>query len=118
MKDNSAIMNIIASLMGGGNIRIVKVPQQEPVLQQEEKELAEALVSIAKRHGKFNQDGQGIWAGYKSAAENQKSDIGVKCANCVLYEGGSSCKIIAMPVESEGKCRFAVIPDGVVKGYK
>lgn len=118
MNEKNALMNIIASLMGGGQIRIVKVPKEPPVLQQEEKELAEALVSIAKRHGKFNEDGKGIWAGYKSAAENKKASIGVKCANCVLYEGGNSCKIIAMSVESEGKCRFAVIPDGVVQGYK
>ena len=118
MNEKNALMNIIASLMGGGQMRIVKIPKETPVLQQEEKELADALVSISKRHGKFNEDGKGIWAGYKSAAENQKASIGVKCSNCVLYEGGSVCKIISLPVEPEGKCRFAVIPDGVVKGYK
>ena len=48
-------------------------------------------------------------------AENEVASIGVTCANCVLYAGGSDCKIIALPVEPTGKCRFAVIPDGVVK---
>jgi hypothetical protein len=75
-------------------------------------------VYIARKYGKFNQDGKGIWAGYKPAAENTKASIGVKCANCVLYQGGGTCRIIDMPVEPEGKCRFAVIPDGVVQGYK
>ncbi len=50
--------------------------------------------------------------------QNKVKDIGVKCANCVLYQGGNVCRIIAMPVEPEGKCRFAVLPDGVVQGDK
>jgi len=118
MKEESPLMGIISALMGGGKIQIIKIPEKKPVLQPEEKELAQALVSISKKYGKFNEDGKGIWAGYKPAAENMKASIGVKCSNCVLYQGGSVCRIVAMPVEPEGKCRFAVIPDGVVKGYK
>ena len=81
----------------------------------EEHDLASALIEIAEKHGKFNEDSTGIWAGYKSPEDNQYKAIGVKCGNCVLYRGGSECAIIALPVEPEGKCRFAVIPDGVVK---
>jgi len=84
-------------------------------LDPQEHELADFLIAITQKYGKFNEDATGVWAGYKSAAENNKKDIGVKCSNCTLWEGGGSCKIIAMPVEPEGKCRFAVIPDGVVK---
>jgi hypothetical protein len=80
----------------------------------EEHDLASALIEIADKHGKFNEDSTGIWAGYKPADENQYKAIGVQCSNCVLYRGGSECAIIALPVEPEGKCRFAVIPDGVV----
>jgi hypothetical protein len=80
----------------------------------EERDLADALIQLAEKYGKFNEDKTGIWAGYTPAAENEVADIGVTCANCVLYEGGSSCKIIEQPVEPMGKCRFAVIPDGVV----
>lgn len=81
----------------------------------EERDLAEALIQLAEKYGKFNEDKTGIWAGYTPAAENDVADIGVTCANCLLYEGGSSCKIISLEVEPMGKCRFAVIPDGVVK---
>ena len=81
----------------------------------EEHDLASALIQIAEKHGKFNEDSTGIWAGYKSPEDNQYKAIGVKCSNCVLYRGGSECAIIALPVEPEGKCRFAVLPDGVVK---
>jgi starvation-inducible DNA-binding protein len=85
------------------------------IIVAEEQDLAKALLEIAETHGKFNEDRTGIWAGYTPAAENEYKEIGVKCINCVLYEGPGVCKIIAQPIEDDGKCRFAVIPDGVVK---
>ena len=83
-------------------------------LVEEEAALADALITIAYRYGKFDEDETGIYAAYDSPEENEVKDIGVKCGNCVLYEGDGVCKIIAQQVEEEGKCRFAVIPDGVV----
>jgi hypothetical protein len=83
-------------------------------LVPEESDLAEALIEIADKYGKFNEDATGIWAGYTPPAENDVKGIGVKCSSCVLYMGNGSCRIIDMEVEDEGKCRFAVIPDGVV----
>jgi hypothetical protein len=83
-------------------------------LVPEESDLAEALIEIADKYGKFNEDATGIWAGYTPPAENDVRGIGVKCSNCVLYMGNGACRIIELEVEDEGKCRFAVIPDGVV----
>ena len=85
-------------------------------LDQEESDLRDALLKIVKRHGKLDEDGDGIWAGYYPPEKNPVASIGVKCANCVFYKGGSSCEILALPVHPEGKCRFAVIPNGVVVG--
>jgi hypothetical protein len=85
------------------------------IIVAEEQDLAKALLEIAEKHGKFNEDRTGIWAGYTPADENEYKEIGVKCINCVLYESPGVCKIIAQPIEDDGKCRFAVIPDGVVK---
>jgi len=84
-------------------------------LAREERDLADALIFIAEKYGKFDEDGDGIWAGYIPAEKNVDAAIGVKCSNCVLYRGGQQCAILAMPVEAEGNCRFAVIPDGVVQ---
>jgi hypothetical protein len=87
------------------------------VLIPEERDLAEAIYEVVQKHGKFDQDGDGVWAGYTPAAENEVKDIGVKCSNCVFYQGGDLCAVIALPVEPEGKCRFAMLPEGAVKGY-
>jgi len=91
-----------------------KVKKVAEDLTQDEAMLAMALIAIAEKYGKFNEDGTGIWAGYETPEENDEKEIGVKCSNCVLYAGGSVCKIIEASVDPEGKCRFAVIPDGVV----
>jgi hypothetical protein len=50
--------------------------------------------------------------------ENDNLSIGVKCANCALYEGNGVCKIVAQTVEDNGYCRLAAIYDGVVKSGK
>jgi hypothetical protein len=83
-------------------------------LVPEEQDLADALLEVVAKHGKFNEDQIGVWAGYTPAAENKVAKIGVICANCVFYLGGDQCQIISLPVEPMGKCRFAVLPDGVV----
>lgn len=85
------------------------------LLSAEEAALHESLLQIATVYGKFDEDGSGIYAAYDSPAENDVKDIGVKCSNCTLYKGGGVCSIIKQTVQEEGKCRFAVIPDGVVK---
>lgn len=91
-----------------------KIKKSEVKLTQDEAMLAMALAAIAERYGKFNEDGTGVWAGYESPEENDEKEIGVKCSNCILYEGNNACKIIEQSVDPEGKCRFAVIPDGIV----
>ena len=104
----------------GGGYRVVSkslesVNKIAEDLEHQEAMLADMLVALTTHYGKFNEDETGVWAGYDSPRENNVADIGVKCANCVLYEGNGVCKIIARAVEPEGKCRFAIIPDGVVK---
>jgi len=104
----------------GGNVMFLASPSEETltaagVIVAEEQELADALIEITQKYGKFNEDDSGVWAGYESADENENKEIGVTCANCMLYAGGDVCKIIEQPVEPLGYCRFALIPDGVVK---
>lgn len=108
----SEMTSFIRAILSGAPVRIV---QESPRLNPAERDLSEALLSIARKHGTFDESGCGIYASYEPGAINETQNIGVMCKNCVLYNGGSSCKIISLPVEPTGKCRFAVIPDGVVK---
>ncbi len=102
-------------MMNGARVVLV---EDKPRLNLAEADLAQSLLRIARTHGKFDESGGGIYASYEEGALNETQNIGVKCANCVLYAGGNQCNIIALPVEPTGKCRFAVIPDGMVKGYR
>lgn len=85
------------------------------ILIPEEQDLADALLEIVEKHGKFNDDNTGVWAGYTSAKENAaNAEIGVKCGNCVFWEAPNGCKVIVADAEEGGLCRFAVLPDGAV----
>jgi antirestriction protein ArdC len=118
-------MPVAMKPVNGGMVMVPLAPveyegsdkNKKPELGAEESELAESLVRIARKYGKFDEDGDGIWAGYYPPAENKVKDIGVKCSNCVLYQGEGKCKILDFKVEDDAKCRFAIIPDGVVVGY-
>lgn len=102
----------------GGGYRTVnkqeEVSKVAPDLSEEEAALADAITQVAEKYGKFDDGDTGIWIEYESADENDDKEIGVHCMNCVLYEGEGVCKILKMQVEDFGKCRFALIPDGVV----
>jgi hypothetical protein len=88
-------------------------------LVPEEQDLADALRVIVKRHGKFNEDNTGVWAGYDSAEKNaENAAIGVKCGNCVFWNAPNGCDIISHETEEGGLCRFAVLPDGTVTPEK
>ena len=104
-------MNILRLILAGAPMRVESGPQLNPA----ERALKDALLDISSRYGTFDESGCGIWAGYEPAMTNENQNIGVKCENCALYAGGERCKIISFPIEPNGKCRFAVIPDGVVK---
>jgi hypothetical protein len=81
-------------------------------LYGEEKDYYQALITVAKRHGKFNDDNQ-VWVGYIPAEQNTKLSIGVACKNCAFYLGNGDCKIVDKnhySIEDNGVCRLAAIP--------
>ena len=85
------------------------------MLVPEEADLADALREVVAKHGKFNEDNTGVWAGYDSAEKNaENAAIGVKCGNCVFWDAPNGCQIITAETEEGGLCRFAVLPDGSV----
>jgi hypothetical protein len=85
-----------------------------------EQKYVESLYEIVEEYGRLSDDdGNGIWVGYVSAAENEDKAIGVKCSNCAFYcKEMNACHIIAQKIEAEGYCRLAAIGEGLVKGRK
>jgi hypothetical protein len=82
-----------------------------------EAKYVDSLYEIVEEFGKLSDnDGNGIWVGYMSPAENEDKAIGVKCSNCAFYcKEMQACHIIAEKIEPEGYCRLAAIGDGLVK---
>jgi hypothetical protein len=107
--------DVIRALQSGVRVQIQQ--PEEPKLNPAEQALKEALLGVVAKHGTFDESGCGIWAAYDPAISNEVQNIGVMCDNCVMYQGGNKCRIVNLPdkIEAKGKCRFAVIPDGIVK---
>jgi starvation-inducible DNA-binding protein len=118
-------------LIGVDNDNNVMIPELQPTpesiraallatgnLVPEEQDLAQALIEIADKYGKFDEDKTGIWADYHEPEDNPYAEMGVKCGNCVLFRGGGECAVVAFKVDPEGYCRFAVLPDGTVDPAK
>jgi hypothetical protein len=82
-------------------------------LSDAERMLADSLLKLAQEAGPLDK-AEGIWVGYVDGVNNENASIGVKCGNCALHKSSVACAILEMPIEEEGACRFAVIPDGYV----
>ncbi len=82
-------------------------------LSDAEQMLADSLLKLAQEAGPLDK-AEGIWVGYENGEDNENAEIGVKCGNCALHKSSVACAILEMPIEEEGACRFAVIPDGYV----
>jgi len=98
--------------------KVIKAEQWEgkPLYDQlsdAEQMLADSLLKLATEAGPLDK-AEGIWVGYENGENNDNAEIGVKCGNCALHKSSIACSILEMPIEENGACRFAVIPDGYV----
>ena len=82
-------------------------------LSNEERALADSLLALSNKVGPLDK-AKGIWVGYVDGANNENNSIGVNCGNCALHKSSVACAILDMPIEEEGNCRFAVVPDRYV----
>jgi hypothetical protein len=84
-------------------------------LRPSEKSLHDAMISLVTQYGPFDREAADIYVAYEDSRENEDAGIGVKCSNCSLFNPSTNgCAILSYEVEPEGKCRFAIIPDGYV----
>jgi hypothetical protein len=82
-----------------------------------EAEYVESMFDIVEEYGKLaDNDGNGIWVGYVSAAKNEMKAMGVKCSNCAFWcPEMKGCHIIVKKAEPNGYCRLAAIGEGLKK---
>lgn len=83
-------------------------------LSGEELGFAEALLALVEADGRF--DGTGLWIGYEPVEDNEDTDEGVNCSNCVFFDGPSGCQLLEQTVEAGARCRLIVIPPSVRVG--
>jgi hypothetical protein len=83
-------------------------------LSEDEKKLADSLIELSDEVGPLD-EAKGIWVGYVNEKDNPNYSIGVNCGNCALMCCENGCKVLKQSIEPGGNCRFAVIPDGLVK---
>jgi len=62
--------------------------------------------------GKFPQTATSGGAHYM--VENPFSAQGIKCSNCLAYEGGGSCEWVSGAISSDAVCKFWVIPNRLI----
>lgn len=74
--------------------------------------LYEALEIVTETFGKFDTGVGENGAHYMT--DNPFAAQGIKCSNCVFYQGGGGCEILSVPVAPEAVCKFWVIPENLI----
>lgn len=83
----------------------------EDALNIRQKALYEAYEAIAEALGPWDGGIGAEGAHYIPADSNSFAEAGMKCANCVFFEGGGGCEILNMPVEPKAACKLWIIPE-------
>ena len=87
-----------------------QMPETEPSgsLSQSNYDLYESVEQIAERNGPWPQEGvDGAHYMKKSPFAGQ----GMKCENCVFWNEGGSCDVVAGQIERDAICKLWVIPE-------
>lgn len=86
-----------------------------PFLTPRQNEMYSDLCELVDEMGQFVQDASPDGAHYMMPAENPFRSKGLKCSNCVFYEGGGRCHVVQGSVEAEGLCKLWIIEGLKVK---
>jgi len=107
----------VAWLLWGGNAaqrwsaaKVAQMDRQESRSMEEnvtppKRALYKALEDIAEIHGPFPPTDVHYMPNSPFLAQ------GMRCANCIFYEGGGGCEIVQGSVSPEGLCQLHIIPE-------
>ena len=85
--------------------------EPEDELNERQQVLYGYIEDVVGRYGAFNTGIGADGAHYMSPENNPFAKDGMKCANCVFFEGGGGCEILNQEVQPEGACKFWIIPE-------
>lgn len=85
----------------------------EKGLNERQVEMVEYYVDIVGEFGKFDQSSMADGAHY--AEENPFVAEGLKCSNCVFYEGGQGCHIVEGKIAPDAICKLWVIDQTLIE---
>jgi hypothetical protein len=93
--------------------RVLEKEMYEPEdeLNERQQVLYGYIEDVVGRYGAFNTGVGADGAHYMSPENNPFAKDGMKCANCVFFEGGGGCEILNQEVQPEGACKFWIIPE-------
>jgi len=73
----------------------------------------EAVEAIVELYGQYDQSSKANGAHY--AAPSPFGAEGLICANCVFYEGGQVCEIVAGQIDPNAICKMWIIPENLIQ---
>ncbi len=81
-------------------------------LNERQMSMVDDYCEIVAEHGLFNQTAMADGAHY--AEENPFVAEGLKCANCVFYEGGQKCHIVEGIIKPDAICKLWIIDQTLI----
>lgn len=87
--------------------------EPEDSLTPRQREMVDNAEDVVSTFGPYSQDSGPDGAHY--AAPSPFADNGLVCANCVFFEGGRGCELVAGDIDPGAICKLWVIPANLVK---
>lgn len=85
----------------------------EEALNDRQRAQYEAVEAIVELYGQYDQTSKANGAHY--AAPSPFGAEGLICANCVFYEGGQVCEVVAGQIDPNAICKMWIIPENLIQ---
>ena len=85
----------------------------ETALNDRQRAQYEAVEAIVELYGQYDQTSKANGAHY--AAPSPFGAEGLICANCVFYEGGQVCEVVAGQIDPNAICKMWIISENLIQ---
>jgi hypothetical protein len=85
----------------------------ETALNDRQRAQYEAVEAMVELYGQYDQTSKANGAHY--ATPSPFGAEGLICANCVFYEGGQVCEVVAGQIDPNAICKMWIIPENLIQ---